>query len=169
MSGTVSVSASNRPTVAISQQSVIFAALFIGFLVYLLLKGRLAAYVGLLFKSQAKPASTVASSQSNNQQKTGTGNPLGGGQSALGNALNGGPAGTGSDSLAPSQTFGSSAGETNFIDNGSFGGGGSEASIGSALGSGLNDLSVDFGNGDVLSGNSADFQGAADLAGAGIE
>jgi hypothetical protein len=54
-----------RPSVGLSQQSVIFAVLFIGFIVFLLIRGKLAAYVNLLFGTKAKAASTVSTSQTN--------------------------------------------------------------------------------------------------------
>lgn len=64
---TVTISPSiSRPSVGISQRGAISGALFVGFIVYLVLKGRLATYFNLLFKTQAKPASPVATSQSNN-------------------------------------------------------------------------------------------------------
>ena len=59
-----------RPAIPVNQNGVIAAALLIGFLVYITIKGRMAAYINLLFSSRGKPPSKVASSQTN---KTGTG------------------------------------------------------------------------------------------------
>lgn len=49
----------------ISQNGAIGAALLIGFVVYLTIKGRLASYVNLLFKSAGKAASGIPTAQSN--------------------------------------------------------------------------------------------------------
>ena len=68
---TVPVAASVSQSTGVSQNGVIFAVLLIGFVVYLTLSGRLAAYVNLFFASKAKPASAVPTSQSN----TGGGTP----------------------------------------------------------------------------------------------
>lgn len=62
-----------RQSSGLSQNAVIAAALLIGFVVYLTIKGRLSAYVNLLFSSRGKAASSVGPSQSSIGAGTATG------------------------------------------------------------------------------------------------
>lgn len=68
-SGVIAPTVSAAST-GLGQNGVIAAALLLGFVVYVTITGRLAAYVNLFFASKAKPSSTVAPAQSNSTGAT---------------------------------------------------------------------------------------------------
>jgi preprotein translocase subunit SecY len=56
----------------VTQNSVIFAALLIGFIVYITVKGRLSAYLALFYTQQSKPSQAAQNAASQGLASPGT-------------------------------------------------------------------------------------------------